>query len=616
MSLSEWTGAAVEPGDGPPTPDVWTPVDVPGPAPAFAGNDVVAYRTEFADPRDPDEHWAVLVLRGVYAHARVWLNGEQVATHDSYGRPLRVSFEPAEQNEVIIECRAPEDRFGGLHDTDLVPDTAAVPGIWWGATLETHPATFVRSLEARPRIAEDGAAIDVTATVETAERVDDRLTLSLRGEGDFQSRGMMDRAAVEAVPGEQTVVEHTVDVHDPALWWPRGFGPQHRYAVRTKLGDTERTVTTGLRSVEYGDDGFRVNGERIPARGVNLVTADRDDVRRALEANATFVRAHAQVLPQAVYEACDEAGLLVWQDLPLTGPGAFDPERGGEVARDVADAVGRHPSLAAFGVHDDPADPFPDALGSGLFDRLRLRWRAWRTNYDHGPAEAVAEALPAGYPRFPVIGPPGTDPDAATLYPGWDYGEAADVRTVLDRYPDLGRVVAEFGAGALGEIQPDDEAGFDRATHDARAPDDPEGSQRYQAQVLKTVAEELRRRESHALAAFALRDAGDAGMGVLTSDGVAKAGYDALAASFEPVQATLDDLSPGETPVTVLNDTTEPVTAELAWEAGSADGSFAVEVAAGSQAVVGQVSVPTDAEAATLSLSLPDREVTNTYDLQ
>ncbi|SEN21744.1 Beta-galactosidase/beta-glucuronidase [Halorientalis persicus] len=611
--LGEWTGTSVEPGAGKPEPDVWTPVEIPGRPQVFADADAAAYRSVFDDPRSGDEDRAVIELRGLFAHARIWLNGDLVGEHDAYFRPFRHSFEPEDQNELIVECRPPEDRFGGVHDTNLVPESDRIPGIWWDASVETHPGTFVYELDVHPRLVDGNAEIDVRAVVETDTDLDDRVTFSLRPEGEFQSRGMMDRAAVEADAGERAVVEHTIDVRDPSLWWPRELGPQHQYAVRAKIGDATRSVVTGLCSVDRDADGLVVNGERVPGRGVTLLSATPGDIDRAVEANATVVRMHAHAPDPAVYEACNEAGLLVWQDLPLTGPGTFDADRGQELAAALDRTYGRHPSLFAYSVHDDPLDLVSDPLGSGTLDRLRLRWRAWRASYDRGPAESVAAGFPADRLVLPVVGALGSGADAPTLYPGWDYGDADDVGWVLDTF-EVGGVVGEFGAGAFGAVMPDDDPAFDRAKHDAHVDGGTDASQAYQARVVKRIAEELRRRDTSLFAAHTLRDATPAGMGVVERDGDPKTGYRALRAAYEPVQATLAAPGPGETtPLTVVNDERERISGTVEWSAGDEGGEVEVSVDAGDTATPDTIPIPADAASVTLSLSLPDRVVENTY---
>ncbi|WP_459192707.1 glycoside hydrolase family 2 protein [Halosimplex sp. J119] len=618
---SEWSGAAVDPGGGKPEPRDWEDVDVPGRPAAFAGEDRVAYRTVFDDPRDPEDALALLELRGLYANAEVWLNDELVAESDAVFDPVQVPFEPEEENELVVECWAPEDRFGGVHDTDLIPPEESVPGIWWDVEITGQPDPFVVSVDLTPRRTEDGAAIDAAAEVYASESVDDRLTLTTKPAGDRRGRGMMDRANVTAAAGERAVADHAIEVRDPSLWWPRGMGPQHRYEVRAKLGDAVRTATTGIASIEETDEGgLRVNGEDVPVRGVALRDAAVEDAELAVEANANLVRAHAHALPEAVYEACDEAGLLVWQDLPLTGPGVFDIARGQDLAERLARTYAHHPSLAAFSVHDEPTATFGDRVGSGLVDRLRFRYRVWRSDYDRGAAEEVAEAVPDGIAVYPVVGEPGTDPDAAALYPGWDYGGVDDLEWVRERY-DLGEVVGEFGAGSLPDgVDPADDdfqaAGFDASKHRAVVGnDDAAASQAYQAELVRGIAERLRTDGSPVVVANALRDAGDAGMGVYARDGTRKEAADSLAAAFEPVQAFLVGASAGECDVVVANDAPESISGTVAWTAGDESGEVDVTVDAADRTVAETISVPSDASSVDLTLTVGDAAVDNTYRL-
>jgi hypothetical protein len=615
--LTEWRGAAVDPGGGKPTSTAWEAVAVPGRPDAFAGADCVAYRTTFPDPRDPDDAMATVELRGCYAHARVWLNDDLVAESDAYFEPICVPFEPDDENELVVECRAPEDRFGGIHDTDRVPDADAVPGIWWGADLSTHPESFVLDVSVTPRLVSgDEATIDAAVEVYAGETLDDRLTLTTRPAGERRGRGMMDRASVSAAAGERVTVEKSIEIRDPSLWWPADVGPQNRYEVRAKLDDDVATATTGIAAVREDGDAITVNGREVPVRGVTLQDGAIGDIERAREVNANLVRAHAHALPEAVYDACDEAGLLVWQDLPLVGPGLFDISRGEGLAERLAATYDHHPSLAAFGVHDEPTTTFADRLGSGVVDRLRFRWRTWRADYDRGPAEDVAAAFPDDRPVYPVVGEPGSDPDAAALYPGWDYGSAADLDWILDRFPALGDVVGEFGAGSLGQADPADESGFDRAKHDAVVlGDGVDASQAYQADVVGSVAESLRASGAPVVVANALRDTADAGMGVYATDGTEKVAASRLTRAFEPVQALLADSTRGESDVVVVNDSVQSVSGTLSWTAGDDAGETDVSVPAAGRTVATTVTVPSDASTAELTLTTDDRTVTNEYHL-
>lgn len=606
-----WQGTVVDAGEDA------EPVTLPGRPAAVAGADAVRYTTTIEDPRDVTDQVAVLHLNGCYAHATVELSGDVLGAtttpieHDVYFAPLRIPFRPAPDEQITVTCRAPTDRFGGRFATEAVPAADRVPAVWWQAELEAHPLPFVDDLRVWPAVTDDGAVLHVRTTVVTGGPLDERLTYSLKPAGELQTRGTMERRSVSVDGAGPTTLEHTIDVRDPGLWWPRGDGEQSRYELRATLGESERTVTTGIRTVERDGNDVLVNGEPVVIRGVTLTDGDPADVERAVACNANLVRAHAHALPPSVYEVCDEAGLLVWQDLPLTGPGPFDVERGRRLARAIGEVYGHHPSLAAVAVHDHPTTAFAEGLGDGVLDRLRLRWRAWRTEYDPGPAERVAAAAPEDVITFPVVGDPGVETAARRLFPGWDYARPERTGSLLDRYPAA--VVAAFGAGSLGDGDPATAPDFDATKHDRYVADGVDASQTAQARTVKRVAEALRRRDVGAIAAT-LEDTGGAGMGVYASGGDPKPARDALARAYEPLQAFLVTPDARRSDVVVHNDRPGDVEGALSWQAGDAAGHFEVAVSAGGRWTGGPVSLPAGADRVDLSFEGTDLSVRNTYD--
>ena len=642
----EWTAGIVadRDADGPPAVAEWRPTLVPGRQAALAGDGPIAYRTRFPDPRNDETERAILDVRGAYDRATIWLNGTRLTTHEPHFVPLRLEFEPEPENELIVVCERP-DAFAGIYGTDAVPNRFGTPGVWWGVEVESRPATFLRRFEARPRLgartdagAETtssgrstdaagttagnatadgaGAAIDVTLEIDAGRAIDDAVTLSLRPEG-FRGGASMERIPVTAAAGERTTVSKTLQIRKPSLWWPREYGPQSRYSVQAKLGGDALERTVGLREIERDDDGLLVNGRRVRTRGFTRLPGGdpREDIERAVDANATLLRARAHVPPREFYEACDEVGLLVWQDLPACGP-EIPVERGTELAAALAETYGSHPSLAMYGVQDRPAEPFAEPLGSGLFSKLALRYRAWRTSVDDGPARAIADSFSDDRPVVATTGAPGTGADAADLALGWRYLAADDVDWLLETYPSLGAVVGGFGTGSLTDDDADPAAvpGLDAELLEERAAD-AEGSQREQARTLKSIAEALRRRNCGVLAASTLRDtAPGGGMGVHAADGEPKVAAEAIARSFEPVQAVLDGPArTGTVGITLCNDTHEALEAIVGWRAGENTDTERVSVGPLETAAAGSARIPSTAERVDLEVAVDDRRIHNRY---
>jgi len=632
MSL-EWRGAVVESptgpdGTGPPTPDRWEPVTLPGRPSTLAGAEHAAYRTTFPDPRDADVERGLVTVRGVWATATVWCNGQHVASGDWAG-PIRAPFEPMAENDLVVVCSAPTDRFRGREASGAVPARVRTPSIRGGVDVEAVPGTYVHGLAVRGVADDEESHIEVAATVDSLGGVEDDLTLSLRPEG-FRGGGSMERTSVSAGPGERVRVEASVPVRNERRWWPRELGRQYRYTVRAKLGAHERSATTGLVAVDREGGDLLLNGHRHRPRGVVVPPgADPDAVvEHALDANASLLRARSHVPTARLARACDDAGLLLWQDLPLTGPGPIDLERGRTLARALARSRAHHPSIVYWGVHDDPVDVGGPVTGSGTLEKLRYRWRAWRADADHPQAEALAGSLPSDAAVLPVTGPPGSGADALHCYPGWrDLGET-DVAWLLEQYPTLGEIVGATGAGSLARPTDDAVAGLDRdlladavaagptaaPAVDALAPD---STQRAQARIVRTVLDALRREGVGTIVLDSLLDADVAGgMGVLTAEGERKPAFAAVASTFRPLQAVLDGPPTGDAvDVTVCNDTQSPRTGTVAWTAGDASGSTPVEVGSFARADGGTVDVPADAQRLTLEFRAEDVTATNSYDL-
>jgi beta-mannosidase len=82
------------------------------------------------------------------------------------------------------------------------------------------------------------------------------------------------------------------------------------------------------------------------------------DIKMLKEANVNAVRVHAHVNRQEFYDACDEAGILVWQDFPLQWSYEESDEFAQNAVSQIEDMIGQfynHPSICVWCCQNEPS---------------------------------------------------------------------------------------------------------------------------------------------------------------------------------------------------------------------------------------------------------------------
>ncbi|UOE39027.1 beta-mannosidase [Chryseobacterium oryzae] len=167
-------------------------------------------------------------------------------------------------------------------------------------------------------------------------------------------------------------------IENPKLWQPNGWGNPNVYHIKVSLKKdskilAEKTETIGLKTIELiqEKDGkgksfyFKVNGKPLYAKGVNWIPGDSFSPRMTKEKYHQLIKAckdaHMNMIrvwgggiyeDDEFYKACDENGILVWQDFMFAG--SFYPADENflqNVKAEVKDQVQRlqnHPSIALW----------------------------------------------------------------------------------------------------------------------------------------------------------------------------------------------------------------------------------------------------------------------------
>lgn len=332
------------------------------------------------------DHGAVdLVLSELDTIATVRVNGTVVLAANNAFRSYRVPLRDVARtgdNDIAITFHSPVAAGKALADAHPFPvpwsKNCPIPygnflrkpacdfGWDWNIALATsglYGALRIEPAQAaridRLAIAQDHAdGVTVTIGVYTAHH-DGPVTVAFAGqEVTAQSGGFC---------------EVSIKVPDPVLWWPTGLGDPHLYDLTVTAGPVTTTRRIGLRHMELVAEpdaaglGFkiRVNGHDVFCKGANWIPADalpgqitaektRDLLHSAASANMNMIRiwGGGRYEPDSFYDACDELGLLVWQDFMFAcNLYPSDPAYLANVRAEVADNVARmhhHACLALW----------------------------------------------------------------------------------------------------------------------------------------------------------------------------------------------------------------------------------------------------------------------------
>jgi beta-mannosidase len=477
--------------------DAWRTGEIPNP---YVDRDSLAaewipqrtwlYRRAFDAPESLPAH-ASLRMEGIDPGGIVFLDGQEIARHEGMFEPLEVDLRgrlrPGERHTLIVAvdpapwmpsqvsrtdlARLPRSRMG--YGWDFCPRMITT-GLWGSVELELYDARL-----RDPRIGVDLAADLLRATVEVAVTVD--------GQGAQTVTALLRDPDGQLVGQERVAVvgrraQAWVPVERPRLWWPRGSGDAALHELEIVLEGADRildrrTHRIGIRSVAFEPTGGRgdalpytlvVNGRPTWIRGWNWVPMDaafgvprphrlRHLVELLRRANVNLLRVWGGGLleSEAFYDACDAAGILVWQEFAQSSSGvsntpADDPafvERMRRYAEAVVPLRRNHPSLALWCGGNELA--WPD--GRPLDDRHPVLATLRAVVEREDPGRAWLPSSPSG-PRFDnSLTAIAEDPSALhDVHGPWEHQGLAEQHALADATTSL--LHSEFGVEGMTNL--------------------------------------------------------------------------------------------------------------------------------------------------------------------
>lgn len=266
----------------------------------YEGHDY-EYRRTLTVPENELADTHILEFEGVYHNAEVWLNGQKAA------------FRPYGYTNFYVDC-APY-LHAGENELRVIARNADQPNSRWysgagiyrpvqlwtarGAHI-TLNGVKIRTLSLDPAVVEVRVKTTAPGTV--------RLTVD-------------DLPAMQQESDGEAVCTLTLD--NARLWTPE---TPNLYTCRVNFADDEVTETFGVRKVEWGTDGFLLNGKRYIIQGACIhhdngllgAVCDPDAVARKVrllkENGYNAIRSAHNPCSKALLAECDRQGMLVMDE--------------------------------------------------------------------------------------------------------------------------------------------------------------------------------------------------------------------------------------------------------------------------------------------------------------
>ena len=281
--------------------------------------------TTFGKIKNPEAEQYYLEIQGANSSADVYLNGKKLAHHDGGYSTWRVNLTDAldainllviavdnSANETVYPQMADFTFYGGIYrDVNLICVNES------HFDLDYHGGP---GLAVTPEVEGKNAKVKVEAYV-TNLKAGQTLRYTITAACG---------CTVASTVGTDTIAN--LEIEDVRLW--NGRKDPYLYTAKVELLDGDEVidaVTTrfGCRTFEIDPErGFILNGEEYPLRGVSrhqdrwgignalLPEHHKEDIDLILEVGATTIRLAHYQHAQYFYDLCDEAGLVIWAEIP------------------------------------------------------------------------------------------------------------------------------------------------------------------------------------------------------------------------------------------------------------------------------------------------------------
>ena len=287
-----------------------------------------------------------LHFKGINRKGEIFLNGVRLGLLDGFMQrgdyDVTNLVRPGGKNVLAVLVHWPGRPIANHASPTYISSDSwdwmpSVPGLLQGITDEVYLTT-----------GGDIRIVDPWIRTTVPSRTEGRISLALSLESQADHKAMVtavfqpgninvSREVTLHAGKTEDVSFSPLDIRNPALWWPNGYGDANLYTcdlsvkVDGQVSDTKH-ISFGIRQYSYDTLGgvfhLWVNGERIFVRGGNWGMSEYMLRARGAEYDLK-VRLHKEMhfnmirnwigstTDEAFYDACDKYGIMVWDDFWL-----------------------------------------------------------------------------------------------------------------------------------------------------------------------------------------------------------------------------------------------------------------------------------------------------------